>query len=233
MLVSGLALARSTFSNDAFCSTVTAYSIKVNKDVPMMLDRLTRLEGVKVDCAAKIFEFKKFMSIEMAKLRTGWQQLQQDQWNRNYCRGTNLGAVKFGWIIRHTMKFADGKVHRMDANCISNGTSSELMRENLRQSYFQALDAWVESGGDIKQVQKELVKNCGKLVLASVPVKTAAAMMGPRREDFHFRVDVCVKTTVNRVHPQPEFKIQKILTAICGSNIKLFRELCQKTGLSE
>lgn len=49
-----------------------------------------------------------------------------------------------------------------------------------------------------------------------------------RREDFDFRVDVCTKITVNRVHPQPELEKKETAVIICDqSKVVLFKKLCK------
>ena len=54
------------------------------------------------------------------------------------------------------------------------------------------------------------------------------ALTTTRREDFHFRVDVCTKITVNRVHPQPEFEKKQTTVIICDqSQVALFKKLCK------
>ena len=53
-----------------------------------------------------------------------------------------------------------------------------------------------------------------------------------QRKEFHFRVDVCTKMTVNRVHRQPEFEKKHIVKMICDeSSITLFEKMCKLSGL--
>jgi hypothetical protein len=39
--------------------------------------------------------------------------------------------------------------------------------------------------------------------------------MTSQRDEFHFRVDVCMSMTVNRVHKQPNFEKSQLIEAIC------------------
>jgi len=75
-------------------------------------------------------------------------------------------------------------------------------------------------------VQQTVVETCGKLIMLTASGAEKAALATTRREDFHFRVDVCTKITVNRVHPQPEFEKKETVTIICDrSEIGLFKKL--------
>jgi len=102
----------------------------------------------------------------------------------------------------------------------------------LERRYWGELDDWVKGGGTNSEVQTRVVENCGKLVMITVGGSERAALSTTRREDFHFRVDVCVKTTVHRVHPQPEFSDPVVIRTICrDSDVALFRDLCVKANL--
>ncbi len=94
-----------------------------------------------------------------------------------------------------------------------------------------SLDQWTNAGGQVKKVQQDLVVNCGKLVMLKASAGERKAFMASDREEFDFRVDVCVKMTVNRVHPQPEFGKPEIVKSICDGGNETFKTLCKRSGL--
>ena len=103
--------------------------------------------------------------------------------------------------------------------------------EQLEEKYFQTLDKWVEHGGPVDEVQDTVVKTCGRLVMLTASNAEKASLSITERDEFHHRVDVCTKMTVNRVYPQPEFKKKEIIKIICDeSNINLFTKLCKRYG---
>lgn len=108
------------------------------------------------------------------------------------------------------------------------GTSSKY---TLEKKYFSTLDSWVNSGGKINEVQDIVVKTCGKLVMLTANAPEKVSLATTERDEFHFRVDVCTKMTINRVHPQPEFKNKETIKIICEDNeVVLFKKLCLKSG---
>jgi hypothetical protein len=97
--------------------------------------------------------------------------------------------------------------------------------------YRRRLDSWVSGGGSASEIQSGVGENCGKLVFASAGVFENIRYITFGREDFDFRVDVCMKMTVNRVYKQPEFENEKIVSTICDGGIEFFRQLCRQSGL--
>ena len=108
------------------------------------------------------------------------------------------------------------------------------LRDQLFDFEMKPLDHWVQSGGDIKAVQAEVVKPCGKLIMSQAGAFERLQLITFYRSEFDFRVDVCVKMTVNRRYPQPEFQNSNVEHMICGdknSFHEVFRHLCQRSGL--
>jgi hypothetical protein len=97
--------------------------------------------------------------------------------------------------------------------------------------YLRRLDAWVAGGGSPSEIQSGVIANCGKLILASASAFDNLRYTTISRDDFDFRVDVCAKMTVNRVHKQPEFENEKTIGIICDGQDALFRWLCRRSGL--
>ncbi len=103
--------------------------------------------------------------------------------------------------------------------------------EQLEEKYFQTLDGWVKRGGPVNELQDTVVKTCGKLVMLTASNSEKVSLSTTQRGEFHHRVDVCTKMTVNRVHPQPEFEKKEIIRMICDeSKENLFKKLCKRYG---
>jgi hypothetical protein len=104
--------------------------------------------------------------------------------------------------------------------------------EKLEERYFTTLDDWVARGGRIDEVQKTVVETCGKLVMWTGAASEKIGFLGSQRDEFDFRVDVCMTMTVNRVHKQPKFEKPELVESICDkSGILLFTKLCKRSGL--
>jgi hypothetical protein len=103
--------------------------------------------------------------------------------------------------------------------------------EQREEKYFQTLDGWVKRGGPVNEIQDTVVKTCGKLVMLTASHTEKASLSTIKKDEFHHRVDVCTKMTVNRVHPQPEFEKKEIIRMICDeSKVNLFKKLCKRYG---
>ncbi len=102
----------------------------------------------------------------------------------------------------------------------------------LEEQYFRTLDGWVTRGGPIEEVQGTVVWTCGKLVMLDATPSEKVRLSTSEREEFHFRVDVCMQMTVNRVHPQPVLQKKEMVTMICDTSGRpLFTRLCKQSGL--
>lgn len=112
--------------------------------------------------------------------------------------------------------------------------SMSIFRERLFDYYTQQLDDWVSSGGDVGVVQSQVIANCGKLVISQAGVFERLQLVTFYRDEFDFRVDVCLKMTVNRLYKQPEFEKPELVHMICDDPLpyhELFRRLCRRSGL--
>lgn len=127
---------------------------------------------------------------------------------------------------------ASGTTHGTVANHAIPLTSEQSAQ--LRDLYLTRLDTWVSSGGKPTDAQRVVVETCGLLVMVTASASEATAFMKERRDDLDFRVDVCSKLTVTRVHPQPEFTKPEIRKIVCEAMPKeqaIFGTLCKRAGL--
>lgn len=104
--------------------------------------------------------------------------------------------------------------------------------ERLEEQYYGTLDAWVARGGQIDEVQGTVVPTCSKLVMWTATAGEKISFTTTDRREYDFRVDVCVKTTVHRVHAQPQLQDPRIVQTLCReSKLPLYVELCRRSGL--
>ena len=99
--------------------------------------------------------------------------------------------------------------------------------------YLSRLDSWVNKGGDAATVQRDVVENCGKLVMVTASPLEAFGFLTTDRATWDFHVDACVKLTVNRKWKQPEFEKPETVALICDGDVAIFRTLCKRSGLRQ
>lgn len=98
--------------------------------------------------------------------------------------------------------------------------------------YWEALDAWVESGGPKSELHSRVVDNCTKLALSPAGTSEWAALLTTRQDELDFRIAVCVKATAHCVRPQQEFLNPMFVDMICHeTKVALYRQLCIKANL--
>lgn len=111
--------------------------------------------------------------------------------------------------------------------CVGSHAASALERK-----YLQTLDDWVARGAPMAELQDTVVSTCGKFVLLTTSTTERASLLTTARDEFDFRVDVCTKMMVHRVHPQKEFQDTVILNAVCRrSEVDAFKALCREARL--
>ena len=114
----------------------------------------------------------------------------------------------------------------------SSANAERTLIDKLEEKYFSVLDEWVDRGGKVNEFQGVVVQTCEKLVLATASPSEMVALSTNRIENFVFRVNVCTKTTVNRVYHQSEFDDLEIIKAICDDDeVILLKKLCSRSGL--
>jgi hypothetical protein len=91
----------------------------------------------------------------------------------------------------------------------------KVLEHKLESKYFSMLDSWVQRGGKAQEYQSEVLDTCSKLMLVTAPLNEALSLPTFQKEELGFRVNVCAKTTVHRVHRQPEFDDHELMQGIC------------------
>lgn len=111
--------------------------------------------------------------------------------------------------------------------------------KKLIPTYWAQLDAWAENRTATKQelinsATKDLPVTCGKLVTSyALTSGKSPSKIDEDREEWNFNSDFCVKATVHRRFPQPEFENPKILDAICHKQkqYEFNYNLCKRAGV--
>lgn len=112
------AVAQGAFDEAAFCAAAKDAAQKMNQESPMMVDNLTRQDGMAVVCAARMVDFKKSILVKQSDFREGWLERKQAQWNELYCPNEIMGpAIRAGWTVQMTLTFASGERYRISAKC--------------------------------------------------------------------------------------------------------------------
>lgn len=114
-----------------------------------------------------------------------------------------------------------------------------IASKNLILKYWAQLDAWTENRTASKEelvtiAVKELPAICSKLV-TSYALVSGKSLDGSRedREEWDFNSDFCVKATIHRRFPQPEFENPKILDMVCHKQraYEFNYNLCKRAGV--
>lgn len=114
---------------------------------------------------------------------------------------------------------------------IDRKSEEEQAVEYLQKRYLDKLDEWVKNPS-LETIKTGVQENCMRLIFVSAaPDEAKQFAQNKEREEWDFRVDVCTKMTVNRVHRQPEFENPKIVRMICTEGIQIFREMCRRYKL--
>ncbi len=111
--------------------------------------------------------------------------------------------------------------------------------KKLIPMYWAQLDAWAENRTASKEElinsgTSKLPEICSKLVYSYALASGKSPNSSPEnREDWEFNSDVCVKATVHRRFPQPEFQNPKILDTLCHKQkaYEFNYNLCKRAGV--
>lgn len=143
----------------------------------------------------------------------------------------NIGSKKIGpdgnitWkeIILTTLKARNA--------CIIKFVNKNALREELsrfEKFYLAKLQKWIDKGGDPSNVQNDVLKPCSKLVmLTATSAEQDSFNSKTNIKEYDFRASFCMKATVNKIHPQPEFKNRKNIEEICRGKVKVIKIVCK------
>lgn len=114
---------------------------------------------------------------------------------------------------------------------VVTSVNARSISKEIEEKCFSIIDSWDSGGRQLSEIQEKIVKPCGELVILFATNKERLSFITTNRNEFDFRVDVCVKASIHKIYPQPEFQNPKIVEMLCTSEDQLFQRLCDRAGL--
>jgi hypothetical protein len=94
----------------AFCLMLTHRAVRANAEAGRWLDRVTRDDGVVIECDDQTIEFRRFISVEPRVLGEDWEERKEREWKIDQCRNPqSRAAMQKGWTIRAAYTTATGE----------------------------------------------------------------------------------------------------------------------------
>jgi hypothetical protein len=104
------------------CAAMRKYEDDYRSQLPEMVDEVTRLDAMTVDCHARLLTWHRTLMGDPANLRTGWQGRHQIQWNRDVCESeTFRTAVRQGWRFVDRYALSARAEEAFEADCRTLG----------------------------------------------------------------------------------------------------------------
>ena len=105
-------------SDAEFCKTMRAIVDTTMTELPKMVDRITRTDGMTVLCGLRTVATNKSFLVPLSQFRDGWQARKQEQWNRLTCDDNLFGPMaRKGWRFALNLTFISGERFILDAKC--------------------------------------------------------------------------------------------------------------------
>jgi hypothetical protein len=105
-------------SDEQFCSLMKGSAERLTPDLPIMLDKVTRLEGLSAVCGYRTISWNKSSLTDQASLAEGWDERRLKQFNESVCSNPLFAPmVRRGWRFVEYVTFPDGKRVTFDATC--------------------------------------------------------------------------------------------------------------------
>ncbi len=100
-----------------FVITQKFLSAKVMAELPMMVDRVTRVDGMAVLCAARTVVWSKFVLGDLTAMAPGWRGDLQHDWNDSMCGNSLYAAmIRKGWHFTQNLTFRSGEHFAVEAS---------------------------------------------------------------------------------------------------------------------
>tara|TARA_B100000674_G_C37469718_1_gene746433 strand:- start:65 stop:436 length:372 start_codon:yes stop_codon:yes gene_type:complete len=98
----------------------------------------------------------------------------------------------------------------------------------LEKKYISDLKNWIDEGGNINTIQKQVQEPCNKLMMIMATKKENVNFLAKKNMDeYDFRVSFCMKAVINNIHSQPEFE-KEMHIDICKEKIPFIKKICKE-----
>lgn len=100
------------------CATLRKIAEDTTRELPIMVDAITRTDGMSVICSLRSFTVNKFLNVDLSAFRRGWEARKLAQWNQIICRNEAFAPLqKRGWRFTQNLTFKSGERFEQDASC--------------------------------------------------------------------------------------------------------------------
>lgn len=108
------------------CTAARRVAIAASHPVPRMIDAVTRLDAVSVNCGRKTVATDHRVMADRWQMAAEWRARGQAQWNRTICGNDALRALAGrGWRFSRTVTFRSGGRVTQHAACQAGGDAGE------------------------------------------------------------------------------------------------------------
>lgn len=103
-------------SDKQACALFRKISDGVIAESPMMVDAVTRIDGMSVVCSLRTVAWNKLVTLDASQFRDGWRERKQAQFNDIICKNEAfLPLWRRGWRFVQNLTFLSGERVIMDA----------------------------------------------------------------------------------------------------------------------
>jgi hypothetical protein len=107
-----------TYSNAQFCHDMREATRRTMSELPMMVDTITRMDGMAVNCALRVVGSNRFIMANMSDFREGWRERKQAQFSDLVCHNEEFVVMaRRGWRFTEVWTFQSGERFVLDASC--------------------------------------------------------------------------------------------------------------------
>jgi hypothetical protein len=100
------------------CTKLRKIAEDTTRELPIMVDAITRTDGMSVICALRTFTINKYIAADVQEFRGDWKARKLAQWNDVICKGGAFGPLqRRGWRFTENLTFKSGERFTHDANC--------------------------------------------------------------------------------------------------------------------
>ena len=109
---------RSVRTDAEICEYLRALAESTTRELPMMVDTVTRFDGMSAICALRTITWNKFVMADESSFREGWQDRKQAQFNQLICGNEAFEPMaRRGWRFVQNLTFQSGGRYVMEARC--------------------------------------------------------------------------------------------------------------------